>query len=100
MLDCMLLAIAEKKRSVQVHDKKVEIALEKDFKQFEGFLLPWEAVADTLTAGETGFFSQIPAVVADHGFLIGILRIKIQNLLCFFDGYKGIFGSSFVDPRI
>ncbi len=80
--------------------KKNKNGLEEDFKQFEGFLLPGEAVADTFTATETVFFGQIPAVVADHGLLVGKLRFKTQYLLCFLDGYEGIFGSSFVDPWV
>lgn len=80
--------------------KRVEIGLEKDFKQFESFLLPGEAVADAFAAGERILVGQIPAVVVDHGFLVGKLWIKTKDLLCFFDGYKGIFGSSFVDPWV
>ena len=77
-----------------------DYGLEEDFEQFEGFLLPGQAVADAVTTVESILLRKVPAVIADHGILIGMLWVKTQHLLSFLYRYKRIFGSGLIDPGI
>jgi len=63
-------------------------------------LFPWQAVADAFSAAESIHLCQIPAVISDHGILIGILWVKPQHLLGFLYRYKRIFGSGLIDPWV
>lgn len=72
----------------------------EDLKQLESFLLPGEAVADTIRGAEIIFIGQVPAVVANQGVLIGMLGVEIQHLPGFIDRHKRIFRCGFVDPGI
>ena len=63
-------------------------------------MFPRQAVADAFAAAERIHLCQIPAVISDHGILIGILWVKPQYLLGFLYRYKRIFRSGLVDPWV